>query len=64
MNRIRSKCIYRNELPLFAWAELQGRRVRRPLIVQRVAVRARISDLHAAAFIAANGLGPGGSDNG
>jgi hypothetical protein len=61
MNRIRSKSIYRNELPLFAWAELQTKRIRRPIIVQRVAVRARISDLHAAAFCEANGIGPAGA---
>jgi hypothetical protein len=47
---------------LFQWAELQAR-LRRPVpvIVRRIAIRSRISNLHAAAFIEANGIGPAGA---
>jgi len=47
---------------LFQWAALQDR-LRRPLpaIARRIARRAGITDLHALAFVQANGIGPAGA---
>jgi len=43
--------------PLFQWADRQETRRLVPRIVRRIARRGRISELHAAAFCQANGLG-------
>lgn len=47
---------------LFQWAAAQER-THRPLppIVRRIAQRAQVSRLHAAAFCEANGIGPAGA---
>jgi hypothetical protein len=53
---------YINAGPLFAWADLQQRlRREAPAIVRHVAIRGRVSHLHALAFIEANGIGPAGA---
>jgi hypothetical protein len=46
---------------LFHWADLQAR-LRHPLpaIARRIARRASITELHALAFVQANGIGPTG----
>ena len=48
------------DLPLFQWRAAPASKPI-PIVVRRVAIRARISNLHAAAFIEANGIGPRGA---
>lgn len=52
-----------HQLPdLFQWAAVQERLLRPvPRIVRRVALSARVSELHARAFVEANGIGPAGA---
>ncbi len=44
-------------LDLFQWADAQQTRHRRSPIVRQVISRCRVTELHAQAFIEANGLG-------
>jgi hypothetical protein len=50
----------RNQPDLFEWAAAQVRRPVQP-IVRRVALRGRVSELHAIAFVQANSIGPAGA---
>ena len=55
--KLRSRTSQLKQFDLFQWADAQQTRNRRTSIVRQVISRCRVTELHAQAFIEANGLG-------